>query len=190
VLRRLCEKEHIEASEHIVYRYIKYEISQADKDYFRRGKKYCPGHYAPHVNIDYTRFHSMQCAVYDHKTLDFASRVLRGGEWHRARLVLTAATDKRSRLILGWRTDGIPSAVAIIRAARRTAERYGCPGTARFGNGKDFASRWLGGNARNEQRNRIGAAGRKAVPSVMDGLGRPPRFTGPYRRQPKHIGRA
>jgi hypothetical protein len=60
----------------------------------------------------------MQCAVCGHKTLDFASRVLRGGEWHRAQLVLTAATDKRSRMILGWWIDEIPSTVTIIRATR------------------------------------------------------------------------
>jgi hypothetical protein len=62
--------------------------------------------------------------------------------------------------------------------------------TARFGSGKDFASRWLTGNAWNEQHHKIGAAGRKAVSSVMDGLGRPPRFTEPYHGQSKHIERA
>jgi hypothetical protein len=190
MLRRLSEKEHIEASEHIVYRCIKYEISQPVKDYFRRGKKYYLDHYAPHINIDYTRYHSMQCVVYDHKTLDFASRVLRGGEWHRARPVLTAVTDKRSRMILGWRIDEIPSTVTIIRATRMMVERYGCPETAQFDNGKDFTSCWLTGNAWNEQHNKIGAAGRKAVSSVMDDLGCASRFTEPYHGQSKHIERA
>jgi transposase InsO family protein len=153
-------------------------------------KKYCPGHYAPHINIGCTRCRSMRRAVCGRKTPGFASRVLRGGEWHRARPALTAAADKRSRTIPGWRTDGIPSTVTIIRATRMMAERYGCPGTARFGSGKDFASYWLTGNAWNEQHHKTGGAGRKAVPSVMDSLGRPPRFTGPYRGQPKRIGRA
>jgi hypothetical protein len=104
--------------------------------------------------------------------------------------VLTAATDKRSRMILGWWIDEIPSTVTIIRATRMMVEQYGCPETAPFDNGKDFASCWLTGNAWNEQHHKIGAAGRKAVSSVMDDLGCASRFTEPYHGQSKHIERA
>ena len=114
----------------------------------------------------------------------------RGGEWHRARLVLTAVTDKRSRMILGWWIDEIPSTVTIIRATRKMAEKYGCPDTAQFDNGKDFTSYRLTGNAWNEQHNKIGEAGWKAVSSVMDDLGCASRFTEPYHGQSKHIERA
>ena len=73
VIRRLSEKDHIEVSGHIVYRYIKHEIPASVKDYFRKGKKYYHDHYESYISINYTRYYSMQCVVYDHKTLDFAS---------------------------------------------------------------------------------------------------------------------
>ena len=190
VVRRLHEKDHIEVSPHIVYRYIKFAIPKSVKDYFRKGKKYFHDHYESYIDIDYTRYYSMQCVVYDHKTLDFASRVWRDGEWRRARLVLTAITDKRSRMILGWWIDEVPSTLTIIRATRAMVERYGCPDTAQFDNGKDFTSYWFTGNAWNEQHNKLGAAGRKRMSCVIDDLGCASRFTEPYHGQSKHIERA
>jgi hypothetical protein len=125
VIRKLDEKEGIKVNENIVYRYIKYEISDAVKDYFRRGQKYYHDHYEPYISMDYTRYHAMQMAVYDHKTLDFASRIQRADGWHRVRLVLTCIIDKRSRMILGWWIDEVPSTLTIIRATRMMVEKYG-----------------------------------------------------------------
>jgi transposase InsO family protein len=160
------------------------------KDYFRREKKYYHDHYESYINIDYTRCHSMQCVVYDHKTPDFASRVFRDGEWRRARLALTAITDKRRRTLLGWWIDETPSTLTVIRATRAMVEKYGCPDMAQFDNGKDFTSYWFTGNAWNEQHNKFGAAAHKMVSCVIDDLGCVSQFAEPYHGQSKHIERA
>jgi hypothetical protein len=73
-------------------------------------------------------------------------------------------------------------------------EKYGCPGTAQFDNGKDSTSCWFSGNGANsrwnEQHDKTGAAGRKAASSVMDDLGCASRFTEACHGQSKHIERA
>jgi transposase InsO family protein len=132
----------------------------------------------------------MEMVVYDHKTLDFASRVKRADGWHRVRLVLTCILDKRSRMILGWWIDEIPSTVTIIRATRMMVEAYGCPESGQFDNGRDFKSYWFSGNAWNEQRDRLGKKEREAVSCVIDDLGMAAHFTEPYHGQSKHIERA
>jgi transposase InsO family protein len=128
----------------------------------------------------------MQMVVYDHKTLDFASRVKRADGWHRVRLVLTCILDKRSRMILGWWIDEIPSTLTIIRATRMVVETYGCPESGQFDNGRDFRSYWFSGDAWNEQREWE----REAVSCVTDDLGMAAHFTEPYHGQSKHIERA
>jgi transposase InsO family protein len=190
VIRQLAEKEGIEASPNKVYRYIQYEIPGSVKDYFRRGKKYFHDHYESYINIDYSRYRSMEMAVYDHKTLDFASRVKRADGWHRVRLVLTCILDKRSRMILGWWIDEVPSTVTIIRATRMMVEKYGCPESGQFDNGKDFTSYWFSGDSWNEQHNKFGKREREIMSFVTGDLGMASIFTEPYHGQSKHIARA
>ncbi|MDR1585912.1 MAG: Mu transposase C-terminal domain-containing protein [Treponema sp.] len=190
VIRLLAEKEKIEVNPCIVYRYIRYEIPQNVKDYFRKGEKYYHDHYESYVSIDYTRYHAMEMVVYDHKTLDFASRVKRADGWRRVRLVLTCILDKRSRMILGWWIDEVPSTVTIIRATRMMVEACGCPESGQFDNGRDFKSCWFSGDAWNEQRDRFGKKEREAVSCVTGDLGMAVHFTEPYHGQSKHIERA
>jgi transposase InsO family protein len=98
----------------------------------------------------------MQIAVGDHKTFDFVSRVKRSDGWHIVRLFLTCITDMRSRKILGWWIDEVPSTLTVIRVIRTMVEPYGCPDEFLFDNGKDFASYWLSGDAWNEQHLKFG----------------------------------
>jgi transposase InsO family protein len=189
VIRKL-EKENIVVNPGTVYRYIRHEIPRADKDYFRKGKKYFHDNYESYIPIDYTRYHAMEMAVYDHKTLDFASRVKRADGWHRVRLVLTCIIDKRSRMILGWWIDEVPSTLTIIRATRMMVETYGCPESGQFDNGRDFTSYWFSGDAWNDQHNKFGTKERNTVSCVTDDLGMATHFTEPYHGQAKHIERA
>jgi hypothetical protein len=189
VIRKLDEKEQIKITANIVYRYIQHEIPGSVKDYFRKGKKYFHDHYESYINIDYTRYRSMEMVVYDHKTLDFASRIQRADGWHRARLVLTCILDKRSRMILGWWVDEVPSTITIIRATRMMVEKYGCPDSGQFDNGKDFTSYWFTGDAWNEQHNKFGTKEKKTMSCVTEDLGMASHFTEPYHGQSKHIER-
>jgi hypothetical protein len=190
VIRSLEEKEKIAASEPVVYRYIRHEIPNSVKDYFRKGAKYFHDHYESYIKIDYSRYYSMQMAVYDHKTLDFASRIEKADGWHRVRLVLTCILDKRSRKILGWWIDETPSTVTIIRATRMMVEKYGCPDSGQFDNVKDFTSCWFTGDAWNEQHNTFGKRERTMISCITDDLGMASHFTEAYHGQSKHIERA
>jgi transposase InsO family protein len=190
VIRSLEEKEKIVTSEPVVYRYIQHEIPRSVKDYFRKGAKYFHDHYESYIKIDYSRYYSMQMAVYDHKTLDFASRIEKADGWHRVRLVLTCILDKRSRKILGWWIDETPSTVTIIRATRMMVEKYGCPDSGQFDNGKDFTSYWFTGDAWNEQHNTFGKRERTMMSCITDDLGMASHFTEAYHGQSKHIEKA
>lgn len=189
VLRTLDKKEGLTVSRDIAYRYIKTEIPESVKAYFRMGKKYFHDKFECYVNIDYTRYHAMQMVVYDHKTLDFASRVQRVDGWHMVRLFVTVVIDKRSRKPLGWWVDETPSTLTIIRATRMMVDKYGCPDEAQMDNGQDFRSYWFSGDAWNEQHLRVGAKEQKVVSSVIDDLGTAVHFTEPYRGQSKNIER-
>jgi transposase InsO family protein len=189
VLRKLDEKEGLTVSKDITYRYIKHEIPESVKAYFRMGKKYFHDKFECYVNIDYTRYHSMQMVVYDHKTLDFASRVLRLDGWHMVRLFLTAIIDKRSRKIVGWWIDETPSTLTIIRATRMMVETYGCADEAQMDNGQDFRSYWFAGDAWNEQHLKVGAKEQKVVSCVIDDLGTAVHFAQVRAGQSKNIER-
>ncbi len=189
VLRTLEQKEGLVVSKYIVYRYIKTEIPESVKAYFRKGKKYFHDKFECYVEVDYTRYYSMQMVVYDHKTFDFASRVLRTDGWHRVRLFLTCIIDKRSRKILGWWIDEVPSTLTAIRATRMMVECYGCPDEAQFDNGKDFTSYWFTGTAWEAQHLKVGKKEIETISSVTDDLGMAVHFSTPYRGQSKHIER-
>jgi len=189
VIRKLEEKEGCTVSEAMVYRYINTEIDPATKIYFREGRKAYHDKCECYVDIDYTRLHSMQWVVYDHKTFDFASRVKKADGWHRVRLFLTCIIDKRSRKILGWHIDEIPSTLTVIRATQMMVERYGCPNGAQTDNGRDFAGYWFAGNAWNEKHLKFGTNENKAVSSVLEDLGMAVQYTTPYHGQSKNIER-
>ena len=189
VIRLLKEKDNIEVNRAMVYRYIKHEIPQAVKIYFREGPKAYKDKCEVYMNIDYTKLYSMQWVVYDHKTFDFASRVKKADGWHRVRLSLTCVIDKRSRKILGYWIDEVPSTLTIIRATRMMVEKYGCPDGAQTDNGKDFAGYWFAGNAWNEQHIKYCAKEKRIVSSVLEDLGMAISYTTPYHAQAKNIER-
>jgi transposase InsO family protein len=189
IIRVLKDKHQITLGEAVVYRYIKDEIPEATKAFFRIGEKYYHDHYDSYVNIDYTLLHAMQTVVYDHKMFDFAARVEKADGWHRVRLWLTCVIDKRSRKILGWCIDEVPSTLTIIRATRMMVENYGCPDSAQVDNGADFKSVWFAGNAWNEQHKKFGKKDKDAVSCVTGDLGMTVQFTEPYHGQSKNIER-
>jgi transposase InsO family protein/transposase len=189
VQRLLEEKENIRIDYSMLCRYVRYEIETDTKDYFLKGEKYYHDHHDFYIERDYTLYHSMQVVVADHKTFDFISRVKRVDGWHIVRLSLTCITDLRSRKILGWHIDEVPSTLTIIRAVKMMVEHYGCPEGFLVDNGKDFSSYWFAGNAWNEQHRKFGKRDRQAVSCVTDDLGSIVQFCTPYRGQSKPIER-
>ncbi|MDR2370917.1 MAG: DDE-type integrase/transposase/recombinase [Treponema sp.] len=189
VQRKLEEKENVRVNYTMLCRYVRCEISAEIRDYFRRGEKYFNDHYQPYLERDYTQYYSMQVAVADHKTFDFVSRVKRGDEWHIVRLSLTCITDMRSRKILGWHIDEVPSTLTIIRATKMMAEQYGCPEAFLVDNGKDFSSYWFAGDSWNEQHRKAGKRDKGEISSITGDMGTAVQFCTPYRGQSKPIER-
>jgi putative transposase len=189
VQRTLEEKENIPVSYPMLCRYIRHEIPAATKDFFRKGEKYYHDHYESYIERDYTRYRSMQVAVADHKTFDFVSRVKRADGWHIVRLSLTCITDMRSRKILGWWIDEVPSTLTIVRAVKMMVEKYGCPEAFLVDNGKDFSSYWFAGNSWNEQHRKCGKKERREISSIAGDLGSLVQYCTPYRGQSKPIER-
>jgi putative transposase len=187
--RLLEEKENIKVNYSLLSRYIRNEIDGASKALLRKGEKYFHDHCEVYTERDYTLFHSMQVVVADHKTFDFVSRVKRADGWHIVRLSLTCITDMRSRKILGWWIDEVPSTLTIIRAVKMMVERYGCPEEFLVDNGKDFSSCWFAGDAWNEQHRKFGKKERREVSCILDDLGSLVHFCIPYRGQSKPIER-
>jgi transposase InsO family protein/transposase len=189
VCRDLEKNEHITINKTLLYRYIKYEIPECTKALCRMGEKYYHDKYEVYIERDYTLLHSMQIAVGDHKTFDHVARVKRADGWHIVRLFLTCITDMRSRKILGWWIDEVPSTLTIIRAIKMMVEQHGIPDEFLFDNGKDFASHWLSGDSWNEQHLRIGKQEQRDVSSVLNDLGSAVHFAKPYQGQSKPIER-
>jgi putative transposase len=189
IQRTLEEKEQASVGYAMLCRFVRSEIDAGTKDFFRRGEKYFHDHYESYIERDYTRYQSMQVAVADHKTFDFVSRVKRADGWHIVRLSLTCITDMRSRKILGWCVDEVPSTLTIIRAVKMMVEHYGCPQAFLVDNGKDFSSYWFAGNAWNEQHRRFGKKDQREISSITGDLGSVVQFCTPYRGQSKPIER-
>jgi transposase InsO family protein len=188
-VQRALEQQGITINDSLVYRYIQDGITPEVKLFFRKGEKAYRDRCEPYIDRDYTLLHSMQIAVGDHKTFDFVSRVKRADGWHIVRLFLTCITDMRSRKILGWWIDEVPSTLTIIRSIRMMVEQYGCPDEFLFDNGKDFASHWLAGDAWNEQHLKFGKREQQAVSCVMDDLGSIVHYCKRCRGQSKPIER-
>jgi hypothetical protein len=93
-------------------------------------------------------------------------------------------------MILGWWIDEVPSTITIIRATRMMVEKYGCPDSGQFDNGRDFTSYWFTGNDWNERHNRFGKKEHETMSGVTGDLGMASHFTLPYHGQSKHIERA
>jgi transposase InsO family protein len=122
------------------------QIPQETKDFYRKGEKFWRQTYIPSVLRDYESLRPGEIFVADHRQLDIACRFPDGKvgfPW------LTAVLDMRSRMLVGWHLDLIPSTATILLALEHAFEGYGLPTYVLFDNGRDFSSRLLsGGNKR------------------------------------------
>jgi putative transposase len=189
VHRRLEKEAGVKINYSILCRFVRYGIPGGTKDYFLRGEKYYRDHNESYIDRDYTLYHSMQVVAADHKTFDFISRVKRIDGWHIVRLSLTCIADLRSRKILGWHIDEVPSTLTIIRAVKMMVEQYGCPESFLVDNGKDFSSYWFAGDSWNEQHKKFGKKEKREISSVTGDLGSIVQYCTPYRGQSKPIER-
>ena len=172
-------------SYHTVYRYIRNEIPQAVKTYYRDGEKAYHDNFDPHIKRDYTLFGSMDWGNGDHHNFDFVVR-------HKGRLMrpwLTAFADLRSRMITGWHIDAIPSTLTVLRALDATLRDYGPFKRLILDNGKDMRSRWLAGSSWKARTVKDDSGFWDLAAGVAGECGMEIHFAKPYRGQSKPIER-
>ncbi|MFB3893244.1 MAG: hypothetical protein ACE15C_14605 [Phycisphaerae bacterium] len=121
---------------------------------------------SPHITRDWSRVHSMECWVADHRQLDVLvprrvwierpvrkgrdglPRASRGGRWEVRfyRPWLTMFLDARSWMPVGWVLDfDEPNANRVMTAFMRAVAAHGCPEHLILDNGKDFRARDFAG---------------------------------------------
>jgi putative transposase len=118
-------------------------IPQQTKDYHRKGERYWREHYIPPVLRDYESMHPGELYVADHQQINVAVRHPSGKvifPW------FSGWSDMRSRKIVGWHLDIIPSGDTVNISLKRAIESCGVPKNVVLDNGRDYSSiRFTGG---------------------------------------------
>jgi transposase InsO family protein len=175
-----------ELSYSIINRYIKTEIPESVKVFYRKGEKAYHDRFDPYIERDYTPLNSMEWGCGDHHLFDFVitheGRIFR--PW------LTMFIDMRSRTITGWHIDVIPNTLTIMRAFSMSVEKYGLFENMLVDNGKDFKSAWFAGSAWKEKHTKPEKEALDLIEGVLHDCGTKAHFATPYRGQSKPIERA
>jgi len=175
-----------EINYHTIWRYLKTEVPQSVKTFYRQGEKAYHDRFDPYIPRDYTLLGSMEWGVADHHMLDCVvtheGRIFR--PW------LTRFDDLRSRYITGWHIDVVPNTLTVLRALDMSLAACGAFEHLLIDNGKDFKSMWLSGTAWKERRTKIDKETAELVEGVFGDCGIEVHFCNPYRGQSKPIERA
>jgi transposase InsO family protein len=170
----------------IINRYIKNEIPNSVKVFYRMGEKAYHDRFDPFIRRDYTLFKSMEWGCGDHHLFDFV--IKREGRVFRP--WLTMFIDMRSRKITGWHIDVVPNTLTIMRAFSMSVGTCGLFENLLIDNGKDFRSAWFAGGSWRERRARPERETLDLIEGVLHDCGTKAHFATPYRGQSKPIERA
>lgn len=111
----------------------------------RYGEQAYRAHGEPKIHRDYESLAVGEEWVGDHRMLDLFVRLSDEPGAKLVRPWLTAWLDLRSRTIVGWHLDLVPSSATIALALRAGILRYGLPQRLYTDNGKDYTSHYWGG---------------------------------------------
>lgn len=158
-------------------------IPQETKDYHRRGERYWREHYVPSVLRDYESFSSGEIYVSDHQQINVALRHTSGKvifPW------LSGWLDMRSRKIVGWHLDIIPSGNTVNISLKRAIESCGVPKHVVLDNGRDYSSIQFTGGVKKRFRFKINETEFTGIYKLLD---IEPHFCIPGNPQSKSIER-
>jgi putative transposase len=112
-------------------------MPQETRDFSRKGERYWREHYVPSVLRDYESFSPGEIYVADHQQINVAVRHPSGKvifPW------LSGWIDMRSRKVVGWHLDIIPSGDTVNISLKRSIESCGVPEHVVLDNGRDYSS--------------------------------------------------
>ncbi len=118
------------------------DIPLAVRMYFRNGDKAFSDKCSPYVERLYDDLHANDVWIADNHTFDF---ITAGKDGKNRRLYLTAFTDAKSGVMVGWNLTYAPSGDSTLLALRHGILRCGVPKAVYFDNGSEFLVSDIGG---------------------------------------------
>ena len=168
------------------YRYIDRSIPEPVKVLHREGLGAYEAKYAPYVQVDPDSIEPGSVWVGDHHQLNLWVRYR--GKWFRP--WLTAWTDMRSRVVVGWHISVSPNQTTILLAFKQAAQRYGPPDSVKIDNGRDYDSEaWTGQTKVQRLAQKKGYIDEPLVAGIYALLGIGVSFAIPFHAQSKPIER-
>lgn len=160
------------------------EVARSTEVYFRKGRDALAAMYPPQKR-DKTYLRPLEAVNADFHKFDVF--VAWPGVKTPVRPQMVAFQDIFSGMILAWRVDLSPNALAVQLAAGDMIERWGIPEHAFFDNGREFAAKSITGGAKTRYRFRVRD---EDIDGLFTALGCKVSFTKPYAGQSKPIERA
>lgn len=145
-------------------RQIDRDVAYAIKTLMREGEKAFNDRCAPYIMRMYENLEANDCWIADNHTFDIIS--LDGKTKHR--LYLTAFTDAKSGVMVGWNITESPCAQSTILALRHGIMRFGIPKCIYVDNGREFLNISFGGRG---NRSHKSMKDQPEPPAILNRLG-------------------
>lgn len=126
------------------------DIPLAVRMYFRNGDKAFSDKCLPYIERLYDDLHANDVWIADNHTFDFFTI---GKDGKTRRLYLTAFTDAKSGVMVGWNLTFAPSGDSTLLALRHGILRCGVPKAVYFDNGSEFLVSDIGGRGHRARKN-------------------------------------
>ena len=133
--------------------------------YFRLGEKAMKDKYLPYVERLYEDIEANDVWIADNHTFDFIT-IGENGRQHR--LYLTAFTDAKSGVMVGWNLTDNPSSQSTLLALRHAILRFGVPRSVYFDNGAEFLVSDIGGRGHRRKKD---WNNKELAPTILQALG-------------------
>ncbi|MGN1119929.1 MAG: Mu transposase C-terminal domain-containing protein, partial [Oscillospiraceae bacterium] len=126
------------------------EVPLAVKMYMREGDKAFADKCLPWIERLYDDLHANDVWIADNHTFDFFTA---GADGKQRRLYLTAFTDAKSGVMVGWNLNYSPSSDSTLLALRHGILRCGVPKSIYVDNGSEFLVSDIGGRGHRRRKN-------------------------------------
>lgn len=147
------------------FRRLAEDLPEAVNAYFRFGEKALKDKYIPYIERLYEEIEANDVWIADNHTFDFIT-IGDGGKQHR--MDLTAFTDAKSGVMVGWNLTDNPSSQSTLLALRHAMLRFGVPRSIYVDNGSEFLTHDIGGRGHRKKANWNKL---ELPPTILDGMG-------------------
>ncbi len=147
------------------FRRIADELPEAVVTYCRLGEKALKDKYIPYIERLYEDIEANDVWIADNHTFDFIT-IGEGGKQHR--LYLTAFTDAKSGVMVGWNLTDNPSSQPTLLALRHAIIRFGVPKSVYFDNGSEFLVNDIGGRGHRRKKD---WNNKELAPTILQNMG-------------------